>query len=220
MALKPPIGIFGGTFDPIHLGHLRTALEIQQTLNLAHCYLLPCGNPPHRHTPHASGQHRCEMIKCALKSVDAPLSLDTREVDSPELSYTVNTLTAYRRELTDTPICLIIGNDAFLHLTKWHEWERLPELAHLIVVPRPELNRQERTLQQETVFKRIFEPGLLHDVQSGCLYTQPVTPLSISATQLRSEIHRGRNPQFLLPDAVLTYIKEHRLYRGDDTTYD
>ena len=132
-----PIGIFGGTFDPIHYGHLRLAQEIAESLRLAEIRLIPGGTPPHRAAPQVSSQQRLEMVR--LAAAGNPLfTVDDREVKRSGPGYTIETLTELRREAGATqPLCVLLGADAFLELATWHRWHELFGLAHLIVAHRP-----------------------------------------------------------------------------------
>ena len=125
-----PIGILGGTFDPIHFGHLRSGLEVYESLEFEHIRLIPCGVPPHRELPIASNEQRLAMMRLAVED-NTKLIVDQRELQREGPSYTVDTLLELRQEFPDTPLCLIIGSDAFLGLDSWHQWKKIPQLAHL-----------------------------------------------------------------------------------------
>ena len=127
------IGIFGGTFDPIHFGHLRCALEIAEQLELSEVRMLPCGQPPHRTAPQAAPEQRRQALELALAG-QSLLSLDTRELERPGPSYMVDTLVALRAEVGQRSLCLILGQDAFNGLASWDRWELVPELACVQVV--------------------------------------------------------------------------------------
>src|SRR5204863_186003 len=131
-----PIGIFGGTFDPIHYGHLRTAFELWQTLKLAEVRFMPSGNPPHRVRTLADAALRVQMVRVAVADQPAFI-VDDREVRRAGASYTFDTLTELRRENPERSLCLLLGMDAFLGLPSWHRWRELFELAHVVVAHRP-----------------------------------------------------------------------------------
>jgi nicotinate-nucleotide adenylyltransferase len=212
LPLKPPIGVFGGTFDPIHLGHLRPALEILEGVGLEEVRFIPCRVPPHRGEPHASPEQRWAMLHAAVW--DQPgFCPDDRELRRDGPSYMVDTLASLRTERGETPLCLILGVDALLGLPTWHRWRELVELAHLIVMTRPGWVFQEQGELGDFVAKRqIGHPADLRTRPAGRIVFQAVTPLDISATAIRGLIAKGRSPRYLLPDAVWREIQQQRLY--------
>src|SRR5512143_4181715 len=131
-----PIGIFGGTFDPIHYGHLRTALELKRALDLERLHFVPAATPPHRAAPCTDAALRLRMVQAAIAG-EPGFVADDRELKRPGLSYTFDTLTSFRAEFPDRPLCLLLGMDAFLNLPQWHEWREIPQLAHVVVAHRP-----------------------------------------------------------------------------------
>jgi nicotinate-nucleotide adenylyltransferase len=203
------IGIFGGTFDPIHFGHLRTALDVQQALDLDEVRIIPLRDPPHREQPETTTQQRLAMIRAAI--ADEPtFRLDTRELEREGKSYSVRTLRSLREELgEDTPICLIIGSDAFRGFPSWHKPEEILQLAHIVVMQRPGDPLPE--LYPERLAKSKAE---LRSGPAGRIYPQPVTQLQISATGIRNLIRAGESPRYLLPDGALAIIQRENLYRG------
>ncbi len=211
----PPLGIFGGTFDPIHFGHLRLAEEMAAAIGLSRVRFIPAGQPPHRGAPRTSPRHRLEMVRRALAGKPR-FEVDAREVDRPHPSYTVDTLTALRAELGSAqPLWLLLGGDAFLGLPDWHQWRRLFELAHIAVAARP----GSRLLQSGALgdeLKREVSPRLVADGAAagaaGAVLLRQMTPLDISATAIRDTLARHGSARYLLPDAVLDYIHEHQLY--------
>jgi len=210
--LKQPIGILGGTFDPIHFGHLRTALELYQALDLAEVRLIPCSQPVHRKTPVASPEQRLAMVQKAVEPEPA-LRVDDCEIRRKGPSYTIDTLSHLRTELPQTPLCLIMGIDALLHFTSWHRWEDILQLAHLIVVHRPQYQLPQTGIVCELLKQRLKQaPSVLHETLAGNIVLHPVTALEISATDIRKQIAIGRSPRYLLPLEVYKYIKEHGVY--------
>ncbi|MGR9012617.1 MAG: nicotinate-nucleotide adenylyltransferase [Gammaproteobacteria bacterium] len=207
------IGIFGGTFDPVHYGHLRSALEVKDIFGLDEVRFIPCANPPHREQPTASAKMRLQMLRLAIRNQPG-LKIDTRELDRYELrqapSYMVDTLDSLRQEFPDKPLLLFIGTDAFKYLTGWHQWQRLFDYAHVVVMTRPGF----KTQQLDDFFKARLVIDIKGFAQAGAgkLCFQQVTQLDISATSIRDLIARKQNPGFLLPDAVIEYIKKHQLY--------
>lgn len=206
------IGILGGTFDPIHNGHLRTALEIQQTLQLAEVRLMPCFQPVHRAAPVATPHDRLTMVQAAIEN-EPTLKADDCEISRGAPSYMVDTLTHLRHRYPNTPLCLIMGMDTLLTFSTWRRYETILELVHLIIASRPLYQLPETGIVAELVKKRIKnDPTTLHQALSGSIICVPVTPLEISATYIRQEIAAGKNPHYLLPENVQKYIKEHGIY--------
>lgn len=208
-----PIGIFGGTFDPIHYGHLRTAFELMEALSLAEVRFMPAGDPPHRDRPHAPVASRVAMVRAALG--DQPrFFLDEREVERDGPSYSVDTLSSLRREFVDRSLCLIIGMDAFLGLPKWHRWQEILDLAHIIVAHRPGWRVADTGPLQELV--RVKGTGRindLHEAAAGRIFVHAVTQLEISSTDLRALIKAGHDPKFLMPDTVRNLIASSGCYQ-------
>jgi nicotinate-nucleotide adenylyltransferase len=206
------MGIFGGTFDPIHYAHLRTAFELQQALRLREVRFLPAGNPPHRDQPLANPQLRLDMVKAAIAG-QAGFVVDDREIAKTSPSYTVETLAELRHEYPDRSICLIVGMDAFLGLPKWHEWRDIFELAHLVVAHRPGWRAPGMgPLGELLVDRGTGRINDLHESRFGCIYIHAVTQLEISSTDVRQLIAMGRDPRFLMPDSVRKLILESNCY--------
>jgi nicotinate-nucleotide adenylyltransferase len=206
------MGIFGGTFDPIHYAHLRTAFELQQALRLREVRFLPAGNPPHRDRPLADPQLRLAMVKAALAGQPGFL-VDDREIAKTSPSYSVETLAELRHEYPDRSICLIVGMDAFLGLPKWYQWREIFELAHLVVAHRPGWRAPGMgPLGELLVDRGTGRINDLHESRSGCIYIHAVTQLEISSTDVRQLIAMGRDPRFLMPDAVRKIILESNCY--------
>jgi len=207
-----PIGILGGTFNPIHHGHLRLALELYERLDLAEVRLLPAGQPPHREQPTVSNQHRLELVQLAIKGVTG-LSVDDRELRREGPSYMVDTLNSLRQDFAQQPLCLILGMDAFLDLPQWHQWQRLITLAHILVVNRPNSQLSDNQTMQDFLKKhRILNKKDLQTKNSGKIWIEEMPMLTISSTQIRHIIAAGKNPHYLLPPAVLEKINIYQLY--------
>lgn len=210
--LQPAIGILGGTFDPIHFGHLRTALELQQTLNLAEVRLIPCYQPVHRKSPIASPEQRLAMVSKAIEN-EPTLRVDKCEIQRKGPSYMIDTLETLHKKLPHTPLCLIMGIDALLNFTSWHRWEDILKRSHLVVAHRPQYHLPHTGIIADLLKERLTStPESLHECLAGKIYLHPVTPLEISATDIRKQIAMGRNPRFLLPDNVYKYIQQHGVY--------
>lgn len=207
-----PIGIFGGTFDPIHYGHLRTAFEMLQALDLAEVRFIPSSAPPHRGQTCADARLRLEMVRVATAGQPG-FAVDDRELQRQGPSYTVDTLTSLREEHGDTPIGLIIGMDAFLGLTSWHRWEDILGLAHVVVAHRPGWKAPDigplGELLVEHGTHRIID---LHTEACGRVHVHAVTQLEISSTEIRELVAAGRDPRFLMPDSVRDVILRSSCY--------
>jgi nicotinate-nucleotide adenylyltransferase len=209
------IGIFGGTFDPIHFGHLRLAEEMAEGLGLERVLFIPAGQPPHRGAPRTAAAHRLEMVRRAI-AVNPRFAVDAREVQSPRPSYTVDTLTALRAELgEEQPLWLLLGSDAFLELPTWHEWRQLFELAHIVVAARPGARLLQSDAMPEILKNEVSQRQPTDGSVSGpagWVLLRATTQLDISATAIRDTLARRGSARYLLPDAVLDYIHEHQLY--------
>src|SRR5262252_11041175 len=207
-----PIGVFGGTFDPIHCGHLRTAFELWQELGLAEVRFLPTGSPPHRDHLYASAELRLQMVQAAV--ADQPgFVVDDREVRRSGPSYSVDTLTELRREFPERSLCLLLGMDAFLGLPQWHRWRELLDLAHIVVAHRPGWNAPTMgPLGEVMVDHGTGSIRELHSRPAGRIYVHAGTQLEISSTELRALLVAGRDPRYLVTDEVRQIIFETRCY--------
>ncbi|MCE9549463.1 MAG: nicotinate-nucleotide adenylyltransferase, partial [Betaproteobacteria bacterium] len=188
---QAPIGILGGTFDPIHNGHLRLAQEALEQCDLAAIHFIPSGTPPHRTAPHASAVQRLDMVRLALQG-NAAFVLDEREIYRIDPCYTVDTLTTLRAELgMQQPLCLLMGGDAFLLLHSWHEWKRLFELSHIVVMQRGghplgnAINGANEALRDEYRARLAPAPRILRDSPAGAILVANMPALEISATDIR-----------------------------------
>lgn len=203
------IGIFGGTFDPVHYGHLRSALEVKELFGLSEVRLVPCSVPPHRPQPVAAPFQRLQMLKLGINNRPDWI-VDTRELDRAGQSYMVDTLSSLREEFPDRSLLLFIGCDAFNGLISWHKWQYLFEYAHLVVMTRPGFAPQ--ALNGFLKLRLAEGKEQLMQATAGKLFFQRITLLDISATCIRKMIAEKRNPDFLLPDAVIEYIRCQKLY--------
>ena len=205
------IGIFGGTFDPVHFGHLRVALDFAEQLTLEQVRLLPCRQPPHRQLPLASADDRLTMLELAVTD-NSVLSIDTRELQRDGPSYMVDTLMSLRNEMPHTPLVLLLGMDSFAHFDQWHQWQHIIELAHIAVAGRPGAPVSlERSVETWCRQYRIADDQCLAGVAGQIIFC-PVTQMDISATEIRARFRQGRSPRYLLPDAVISFIEEKNLY--------
>jgi nicotinate-nucleotide adenylyltransferase len=210
------IGLLGGTFDPIHFGHLRMAEELAGWLGLEQVRFIPAAQPPHRSPPRTAIRHRVEMTRLAIES-NPKFVLDTREVERQGKSFTVDTLTSLRKEMGgEVPLWLFIGADAFLGLNSWKDWKQLLTLANIAVAHRPGY----RLAQTDTLVDDLRDTLQRHQVReaspsqsAGQIVLRPVTQLDISATAIRAAVRDGFSPRYLLPEVALNYILTHNLYR-------
>ena len=213
-----PIGILGGTFDPIHYGHLRLAEELGERLRLEEVRLFPSGTPPHRSAPAVTADHRLAMTRLAAAG-NARFAVDDRELRRAGPGYTFDTLKELRADLGDArPLALLLGADAFLEFATWHRWREIFGLAHVAVAHRPGFpverwaERMPEPLAREYSARLMQQPLAIHLSPAGGVVIVPFTALEISATAIRDMLHAGASPRYLLPDAVLDYIRSHGLY--------
>lgn len=207
------VGLLGGTFDPIHFGHLRSALEVRDWLALDDLRLIPSARPPHRDRPGASAEQRLDMVRLAVAGATA-LSVDDRELRRERPSYTVETLESLREELGPAvSLYLIVGWDAFCGLPAWHRWGALLGLASLVVLQRPDYDLEAPEVLKDLMAARSVSDPAASQAPAGEILLLTQTPLAISASLVRSLLAQGRSPRYLLPDAVLDYIEINGLYR-------
>jgi nicotinate-nucleotide adenylyltransferase len=215
-----PIGILGGTFDPIHFGHLRLAQEVAHTLRLSGVRFVPSGTPPHRAAPRTPMAQRLAMVRLAV-SGNPLFSVDDREVRRAGPAYTFDTLTEIRAETGPVcPLVLLVGADAFLDFATWHRWHELFGLAHVAVAHRPGFpverwrDSMPQPLAREYAVRLMQQPLAVHLAPAGGIAVIPFTALDISATAIRELVRTGGSPRYLLPDRVLDYIRSEALYSG------
>ena len=206
------LGILGGTFDPIHYGHLRPAQEVLRALDLAEIRVIPAANPPHRRPPVATPEQRLRMVELAVAGVPG-FTVDDREFRRGGPSYTVLTLESLRSESGGRPLCLLMGLDAFEGIETWHQWQRLPDLAHFIVMTRPGWELPAGGKLPPWARDRVVrETSKLAEASAGKIYFQAVTPQDISATRIRESLAHHESVEAWLPSAVLEYIRANRVY--------
>ena len=209
------LAIYGGTFDPVHFGHLRSAVEAYQALQVSQLKLVPASVPPHRKMPSTTREQRLHMLQLATKDLEY-LQIDDREIRREGKSFTVDTLASFRDEIGPAvPLSLILGADAYVLLNEWYAWESLVELAHLVILERPGHHEQlpAREVIEWANDRWVTDPLCLGRQAAGLMCSLSLTQMDISATRIREIIKQGGNIDFLLPDAVLQYILKHRIYR-------
>jgi len=207
------IGILGGTFDPIHFGHLRTALDVQQCLALDEVRFIPCGEPAHRNKPIAEPLQRLAMVRAAIAGQEK-FTVDDRELRRKGPSYMVDTLTSLKKDFNDKSLCLILGTDAFNGLEQWYQWQQIFELANIVIMRRPDVDGKAKINKHlfSKIKHRLLEADNLKNKQNGGVCFVPVTQLDISATMIRQQWQSCNDIQFFLPDSVLTLIQQQNIY--------
>ena len=210
------IGLLGGTFNPIHFGHLRMAQELADALNLDEVRFIPAANPPHKITPTVSAQQRVAMVQLAID--DNPLfKLDARELERAGASYTIDTLISLREELgSKASLCLMMGSDAFTKLDSWHRWDELLNYCHIILVQRPNAKSEKLSDKMTAFLSQHYTENLddLAEKTAGYIHMQAITTQDISATHIREKLATGNSAKYLMPDTVLAYIQQQQLYKA------
>ena len=210
----PLVGVFGGTFNPVHYGHLRSALELVERLQLEQLRLMPSAQPPHRDIPQCSAVHRAAMIELAVAG-EPHLVCDPRELHRAGKSYTIDSLIELRNELgADTGVCTVLGCDAVLDIPSWHRWQELLDWTHIVVIARPgwELPRTGMVAQWLSA-NCVDDRSALRQRPAGRIVIEELRPLAISSTEIRDLLAAGRSARYLMPQTVLDYIQAHKLYR-------
>ncbi len=198
------IGIFGGSFDPVHLGHLKTAKSIKKELNFERLFLLPCHDPVHKNSLHYSPKQRLEMLNLAIKDYPS-LEIDTREIDREGNSYMIDTLADLTEEFKGKTICLIIGMDSFLSFKTWKKWDEFARLVHLIILPRNTDRLAENNLE---TFDLALDKNDLNISSSGLLYFSNSELIDISSTDIRGKIASNQNLDGLMPSPVIKFLQK------------
>ncbi|GMU43056.1 MAG: nicotinate-nucleotide adenylyltransferase [Xanthomonadales bacterium] len=208
-----PLALFGGTFDPIHVGHLRAAIEAREALAADEIRLLPCALPPHREQPEVGAEQRLRMLKAAIAGQPG-LRADERELRRSGPSYTYDTLVSVRAEIGESrPLVLVLGADAFAGLPDWHRWRELIAQAHLAVLTRPDAHGLiDPRLEELLATVGTADPADLRRTPCGRLLRLQIPPLPLSSTLVRERLRRGRSVRFLVPDAVLAMIESQGWY--------
>lgn len=209
----PAVAVFGGTYNPVHYGHLRSALELCVELGLDQLRFMPCHRPVHRDEPECSAEQRLAMLELAIEG--QPLfAVDKRELLRPDLSYMIDSLMELREELGDqAALCMVVGSDAFVQLETWYRWDELLDYAHIVVLSRPGYGGPQSDVLKTLLKKvQVENKSELLAGTAGSVLMIELTQLLISATAIRNQIESGNSPRFLLPELVWQYIQDHRLY--------
>jgi len=209
------IGIYGGTFDPVHFGHLRPALDVLQVLQLDQIRFIPCGLPPHRQTPLAAAQQRAQMLQLAIAN-QPQFVFDDRELTRSGKSYMVDTLHSLQQEFAATDLCLIVGIDAFNEFDSWKDWQSIVNTTRLVVAHRPNYPVHEQcwkpALSDYVERHRHTDATQFRAGTAPAVFFCPVTQLEISSTRIRELCSTGLDAAYLLPASVIDYIRQHKLY--------
>ncbi len=213
-----PIGVFGGMFDPIHYGHLRTAHELHELLGLEAVAFLPAGDPPHRAAPLADAKTRLAMVRAAVGE-DPRFLVDERELRRSGPSYTIVTLEEMRAERGAQPIVLIMGMDAFAGIDRWHRARELLSLAHIVIALRPKAPAPGDGLGAELLRdRRCAHPARLSESPAGHVYVSEGTQLDLSSSAVRTVVAAGRDPRYLMPEASRRIILDRGSYARQGET--
>lgn len=206
------ICILGGTFDPVHFGHLRAALDVQQALGIERVHLVPCRIPPHRELPRLGGRQRLTLLRLAIDG-EPGLAIDERELQREGTSYMLDTLLSLRQQHGERPLCLALGMDALAGLGSWHRWEEIPALCHLVVMQRPGVDwPREGAVAERLGPLRVADVDSLRSRPCGAVMAVPVTQMAVSSTRIRELLAGGRSARYLLPNAVLDRIRRENWY--------
>ena len=197
------IGIYGGSFDPVHLGHLKTAESIKKELNFERLFLLPCCEPVHKNSLHYSSKQRLEMLSIAIKEFPS-LEIDTREIDRGGNSFMIETLAEIVKEFKDSTICLIIGMDSFLNFKTWKKWDEFAKLVHLIILPRKTNQHPQKSLD---TFDIALDKNHLNKKTSGLLYFSNSELIDISSSDIRGKIASNQNLDGLTPSSIINILQ-------------
>ena len=199
------IGIYGGSFDPIHLGHLQTATSIKNELSISRLFMLPCFEPVHKNTLHYTSQQRLQMLNLAIKEFTS-LEIDTREILRGGSSFMIDTLLDLKESFQNESICLIIGMDSFINFKTWKNWDEFSKLIHLIVLPR---DGDQPTSKNLETFELVNEVNQLKSKSNGHLYFSNSQMIDISSSAIRGKIAANQNLDNLLPISIINFLKKY-----------
>lgn len=212
-SFSAPLGVFGGTFNPVHFGHLRSALELVEKIGLQQLGLMPCAVPPLREAPGCSAQHRAAMVELAVAG-ESRLYCDARELAREGKSFSYDSIAELRDEAgPERSLCMVMGCDALLAINRWHRWQELLNLAHIVVIARPGFAFPDAgEVGQWLARHRAPGAQALHESPGGSVVVEELRPLAISSTEVRELLAAGRSVRYLVPETVLDYIDRHKLY--------
>ena len=207
------LAVFGGTFDPIHFGHLKSACAVTDYLGVPCVKLVPSCIPPHREKPSSTPAHRLSMLQIATCE-DKRMAVDDREISRRGVSYTADTLASFRSELgTTVPLYFILGIDSYVTIHKWHHWKGLTDIAHLIVLDRPGyLAEVSSEVQLWSQNRLVEDPNDMKHRAFGCICLVSLVQVDVSATDLRNKLKAGVRPTGKMPEKVIDFALKHGLY--------
>jgi nicotinate-nucleotide adenylyltransferase len=209
---KKNIGILGGMFDPVHIGHLRTALAAQQEFSLDEVRLIPCHHPVHKEEPEVSAQHRIEMLHKATKA-EKRLLVDVRECMRSGPSYMIETLDSLHTEYPHDRLFLLMGADAYNKLEGWKDWQKLFELAHIIIITRPGwVIKPSQLINEYCEHRSVSSFSEMCQSKTGKVLAYSFIPLMIASSEIRKLLKENKSVRYLIPNKVIKYIKKHKLY--------
>ncbi len=213
---KQAIGIYGGTFDPVHFGHLRPALEVCETLDLKQIRFIPSCIPPHRDSPDTSVENRLLMLEKAIAS-EKRFVVDQLEIKRQGNSYTIDTLKSLKNSFPYQPLCLILGLDAFLKINSWYRWKEFMSFCHFVVTKRPDSQFdciESWPFEIQNLFEKhqVTDHSVLHTLLQGKIYFMHVTQLPISSSLIRHKLKNKLSIRYLLHDKVYDIIAEKKVY--------
>ena len=205
--MKPLIGIFGGTFDPVHYGHLKPVMDVKLALGMERVLFLPNRIPPHREPPWLSVEQRKRLLKVAIDPVPG-FEMDARELERPGKSYMVDTLMSLHEDFPNFSLCLILGMDAFAGLSQWHQWQKIPDLCHLVITQRPGFSWPTTPELQALEANLVDHPAELKKADAGGILLQSASQLEISSSDIRQRFQAGQAISDLVPEAVEHELRE------------
>ena len=212
------LGLLGGTFDPVHIAHLRVAIEVRERLQLDEVRLIPAPHPRLRDAPQVDAATRLRVLQAAIHDIQG-LAIDDRELSTSGPTRTVSTLLSVREDEGDRPLCLIIGADAATRLDRWHQWERLLELAHLVIARRPGAELPcDGPVAELIEAHQDARPSRLSECPAGVIHICDIPGLDISATAIRERLAAGRSIEFLVPERAARILMEEHLYAATTRT--
>ncbi len=214
------VAILGGTFDPVHFGHLRSAIEVREAVGAATIKLIPSFSPPHRNEPASTATDRLTMLRLATAE-HADIEVDDREIRREGRSFTIDTLRSIRTELGEAvSLTMVLGFDAFVFLASWKDWRQLTDYAHVMVLDRPGSNGETIPTELEHFFEARFvnDPQQLAGNACGRFCRMTLTQLDISSSKVREILRAGRSPAYLMPSEVISYVQQRGLYGCAHTT--
>jgi len=208
-----PLALLGGTFDPVHVGHLRAAIEAREALHADEIRLLPCAVPPHREQPAVGPEQRLLMLQAAIAGIPG-LHTDARELQRSGPSYTYDTLLSVRGEIGERrPLVLVLGADAFAGLPTWYRWREITNVAHIAVLTRPDAHGLiDPRLEDLLASAGTADPARLAAAAAGQVLRLQIPPMPVSSTLVRTRLRQGRSVRFLVPDAVIEMIADAGWY--------